>query len=62
MPLTLVDINECSEGTDGCAQNCYNTVGSYTCSCTSGYLLASDGHWCAGKFKMRTYIIKIELY
>ena len=43
------DVDECAEGTDRCAQNCSNTVGSYTCSCSSGYGLASDGRWCAGE-------------
>ena len=45
-----VDINECSEDTDSCAQNCHNTIGSYTCSCTTGYRLASDGRGCNGKY------------
>ena len=44
--ICFVDINECSERTDGCAQNCMNSVGSYSCSCGSGYRLASDGRGC----------------
>ena len=43
------DINECAEGTGGCAQMCTNTVGSYDCSCSSGYRMASDSHGCDGK-------------
>ena len=43
---TLVDINECDKGTDGCEQMCSNEIGSYQCSCISGYYLASNGHQC----------------
>ena len=32
-----------------CAQVCTNTPGSYSCSCVSGYRLASDGKSCLGK-------------
>lgn len=46
---TSVDINECSEGTHQCAHNCQNTVGSYTCSCRTGYRLSSNGRSCYGK-------------
>ena len=40
------DIDECAEGTDDCAQVCVNEGGSYSCSCPSGYQLASDGRRC----------------
>ena len=43
-----VDINECDEETDGCAQNCTNTNGSYSCSCNTGYRLGSDAYSCYG--------------
>ena len=43
-----IDINECDEGTDGCAQTCTNTIGSYTCSCGAGYRLADDNLGCNG--------------
>ena len=33
-------------GTDMCAQDCTDTVGSYTCSCRSGYMLNSDRRTC----------------
>ena len=42
------EINECSENTDDCGQLCINTAGSYTCSCNSGYRLASNGRTCNG--------------
>ena len=46
----LPDINECQEGTDGCAQMCDNTIGSYTCDCHTGFRLNSDSRNCNGKF------------
>lgn len=49
MVLLLIDIDECSEGTDGCAQRCSNTIGSYTCSCNAGYTPTSNGRVCRGE-------------
>lgn len=43
-----IDINECIEDIDDCAQICIDTLGSYTCSCGPGYRLASDDHQCDG--------------
>lgn len=43
---TCPDINECSEGTHRCEQTCSNTGGSYTCSCSGGFTLGSDGRSC----------------
>ena len=37
-----------------CAQICRNTLGSYSCSCVSGYHLASDGKSCLGKAPSKT--------
>ena len=44
-----VDINECDDDPEICGMNanCTNTVGSYTCSCSSGY--TGDGIMCTGK-------------
>ena len=44
-----LDVDECLEGTDTCAQTCTNVVGSYTCSCDPGYRLGSDNRQCSGK-------------
>ena len=47
IPL-FIDIDECAEGTDRCAQNCHNNIGSYTCSCNAGYRLNANGYDCDG--------------
>ena len=46
----LPDIDECNEGIDRCEQNCHNSVGSYACSCNSGYHLDGNGVTCNGIF------------
>ena len=33
------DIDECSTNNGGCEHNCQNTIGSFKCSCRSGYVL-----------------------
>lgn len=44
------DINECSSNTtNSCEHACVNTLGLYTCSCNSGYVLNSDGQTCRGQ-------------
>ena len=48
--LLCSDVNECMLGSDSCEHNCSNTVGSYTCSCNSGYTLNRDGHTCDGRY------------
>ena len=48
MDNLFVDIDECSENSDNCSQNCSNTIGSYLCSCNDGFTLGSDQHTCNG--------------
>ena len=43
-----IDINECNQGNGGCEHNCTDTVGSFSCSCNTGYQLTAGGH-CPGK-------------
>ena len=45
------DINECSINNGSCSQTCTNLIGSYFCSCQTGYILAGDGTACVGKYK-----------
>ena len=42
------DINECASHNGGCEHNCQNTIGSYSCSCLTGYLIDSNGYNCTG--------------
>ena len=42
-----------------CEQNCHNTIGSYSCTCNSGFVIDVDGHTCHGNFHINltcTYI------
>ena len=53
-PLVLLsmytDVDECVENANvTCNQTCINIDGSYYCSCTQGYRLASDGYSCDGE-------------
>ena len=41
-----IDIDECTDNLDRCVQVCTNEIGSYFCSCQSGYQLASDRYGC----------------
>ena len=47
--LLLVDVDEYALDKDGCQDICFNTDGSYVCSCNSGYSLHSNVHDCIGK-------------
>ena len=49
MVLLLSDVNECQEGTDLCAQNCHNSIGSYVCTCVDGFIISIDGMNCIGE-------------
>ena len=42
-------MNECDDNNGGCEGTCVNTVTSYECQCSGGYILASDGFSCEGK-------------
>ena len=47
--LFLLDVNECTKSSDGCEQICTNTVGSFECSCDSGFVLDDNHLSCNGK-------------
>ncbi|KAK0142000.1 Bone morphogenetic protein 1 [Merluccius polli] len=40
------DKDECSQENGGCQQECVNTVGSYSCSCSAGFVLQDNKHDC----------------
>ena len=45
---STTDFNECVTNNGNCGQICTNTVGSFTCSCYSGYMLNADARTCSG--------------
>lgn len=55
------DINECATSNGNCTQVCTNTVGSYYCSCMTGYTLNSNGQTCDGRFFYMTAAIMVSL-
>ena len=42
------DIDECFTYSGTCDHTCTNTIGTYICSCDSGYILYNNGHNCTG--------------
>ena len=50
------DIDECIENNGGCEHNCINTIGSYNCSCNSGYGLGNDSHMCEGMYMYAVFV------
>jgi len=44
--IELTDIDECLVDNGGCEGQCTNKQGSYQCSCSSGFRLASNGKKC----------------
>ena len=50
--LLILDIDECSRDADGCEHNCGNTVGSFVCSCNTGYALTANDKNCIGKLSL----------
>ena len=54
----LSDTNECLTSNGNCSQICINAMGSYFCSCLSGYNLAADSRTCEGRLlKLFTVIM-----
>ena len=45
--LFILDLDECSNASlNACTQKCNNNVGSFTCSCDSGYRLSKNQQTC----------------
>ena len=47
--FSLLDTNECQVNKGGCSQICYNTIGSFTCTCEIDFMLDKDNRTCYGK-------------
>ena len=47
--FSFPDVNECSNENGGCQHDCYNTIGSYMCSCHDGYDPSNFTH-CTGMY------------
>ena len=58
--IIFIDINECAENRDSCAQICTDTDGGYSCSCEAGYDLASDRRGCNGENKSNLMRVTLE--
>lgn len=52
----ILDVDECSLLNGNCSQMCNNTIGSYMCSCITGYFLNSNNRICNG---MSSQILKM---
>ena len=46
--IVSTDIDECSIGSNSCSQLCQNTIGSFDCSCQTGYIIGEDNKTCSG--------------
>ena len=45
----FADVNECNSTNGGCNHVCTNTIGTFLCSCNSGYELDADQRTCVGE-------------
>ena len=55
--MPSIDLDECATGVNECDQNCANVVGSYTCSCGTGWTLNPDGFRCDGTYGVYIQIL-----
>lgn len=46
----IIDVDECSVDNGGCEGQCTNRQGSFQCSCSDGFRLASNGKKCIGMY------------
>jgi len=47
--LSNLDVDECRTGEHNCQQLCNNLLGTYNCSCNTGFMLDNDSRTCSGK-------------
>ena len=60
--VLVEDVDECTTNSQGCDANavCYNTVGSYKCTCKPGF--EGDGKNCTGKYKFVKHMLTFKLH
>ena len=49
--LHKIDVDECATNNGGCGHYCTNTIGSFVCSCYTGYTLHGNERSCLGELK-----------
>ena len=52
------DINECNVDNGGCSDVCENSIGSFQCSCFSGFELQENLRNCSGEFCSGTEVMQ----
>ena len=52
----VTDTDECSRDIDGCEHDCSNTIGSFICSCNTGYALMANNKNCIGETLFVPYV------
>ena len=58
--LISLDIDECLSNSGGCAEFCYNSMGSFYCQCSTGHELTDNKLDCQGKDVYIYHIGKIK--
>ena len=53
-------MDECAINNGGCEQMCHNIIGSFYCTCGSGYQLDENGLNCTGKLCMFYQVSDVE--
>jgi hypothetical protein len=56
------DIDECAENTDLCEQDCANTIGSYNCSCGTGFIIDVNAYSCDGMQSIWASILVVSRF
>ena len=58
---SIVDIDECSRGTDRCdaIATCMNTIGSYLCACPNG--TNGNGFTCTGEERVLCSVTTVSI-
>ena len=58
----LIAEDECATNNAGCAQNCTNVSGGYSCFCRHGFVLMSDEHGCKGGLMLLPLVLFNDIF